>query len=79
VTLQRTGFEIYDTIWNTAADHLSSDRMHADVAEFFQESRWSSFNHINTLAQQIVGKLDTIGTGVKLLEFPADGKTCYCG
>jgi aminoglycoside 3-N-acetyltransferase len=70
---------MYETIWNTAADHLSSDRMQADVAEFFQESRWSSFDHINTLAQQIAGKLEAIGMEVELLEFPADGKTCYGG
>ena len=70
---------MYETIWNTAADHLSSDRIQADVAEFFQESRWSSFDHINILAQRIAGKLEAIGMEVELLEFPADGKTCYGG
>jgi aminoglycoside 3-N-acetyltransferase len=54
--------------------------MHADIVELFEFSRWSSFDKILGLAQRIAEKMRAVGLeDVRLIEFPADGRTAYGG
>ncbi len=54
--------------------------MQADIAEFFEFSRWSSFDKLLGLAQRIAAKMEAAGMEeVRLIEFPADGVTAYGG
>jgi aminoglycoside 3-N-acetyltransferase len=54
--------------------------MMSDLGEFFQESRWSSFDHILALAGQITAIMKNLGMeDVRLIEFPADGRTFFGG
>lgn len=67
-------------IWNAVGKHLSAERMQAEIAECFELSRWSSFDKLNALARLIAGKMEAAGMeDVRLIEFPADGKTAYGG
>lgn len=71
---------MYTSIWNAVRGHLSAERMRDDIGEFFEFSRWSSFDRINALAQRIAEKMREIGLeDVRLIEFPADGRTAYGG
>lgn len=71
---------MYAPIWNAVRSHLSAERMQADIAEFFEFSRWSSFDKINGMAQRIADKMEAAGMEeVRLIEFPADGVTAYGG
>ena len=71
---------MYMPIWNAVRAHLSVQRMHAEIAEFFEFSRWSSFDKINSLAKLIVDKMEMAEMDdVRLIEFPADGRTYYGG
>ena len=71
---------MYDSIWNAVRPRLSAERMRADIAEFFAFSRWSSFDKINELAELIAKKMTAAGMeDVRLIPFPADGKTAYGG
>ncbi|HET6385540.1 MAG TPA: M28 family peptidase [Armatimonadota bacterium] len=71
---------MYDAIWNAALPHLSVERMKNEIAEFFELSRWSSFDKINALARLIASKMEASGLeDVRLIEFPADGRTSYGG
>jgi aminoglycoside 3-N-acetyltransferase len=54
--------------------------MQADIAEFFAFSRWSSYDQIVGLARRIAEKMEAVGLeDVRLIEFPADGRTAYGG
>lgn len=71
---------MYTPIWNGVRSHLSEERMQAEIAEFFEFSRWSSFDKINGLAQCIAAKMEAIGLeDVRCIEFPADGRTAHGG
>ena len=71
---------MYTPLWNAVPPHLSAERMQADVAEFFEFSRWSSFDKLTGLAQRIADKMEAAGMeDVRLIEFPADGVTAYGG
>lgn len=71
---------MYESIWNAARTHLSEERMMCDLRESFEESRWSSFDHLLALANQIADKMRGIGMeDVRLIEFPADGRTFFGG
>src|SRR5580700_9147141 len=71
---------MYTPIWNAIRPHLSAKRMKADVEEFFEYSRWSSFDKINGLARAIADKMEAAGMeDVRLIEYPADGKAAYGG
>ncbi len=71
---------MYTPIWNAVRKHLDAERMQADVAEFFEFSRWSSFDKIVGLAQCIAAKMEDIGLeDARLIEFPADGRTAHGG
>ena len=71
---------MYTAIWNAVRAHLSAERMQADIEEFFEFSRWSSFDKINGLAQRIADKMEAAGMEeVRLIEFPADGVTAFGG
>lgn len=71
---------MYESIWKSAINHLSSDRMKKDVEEFFEESRWSSFDRIVALAKRIAAKMEALGlVDVRLIELPADGRTAFGG
>ena len=71
---------MYTPIWNGIRKHLSAERMQADIAEFFEFSRWSSFDKINGLAQCIAAKMEALGMeDARLISFPADGRTSYGG
>src|SRR5579871_1683411 len=68
------------SIWNAARAHLSAERMQAEIAEFFEFSRWSSFDKIVKLEQRIATKMQAAGLeDVRLIEFPADGRMAYGG
>ncbi len=71
---------MYTPIWNAVRSHLSAERMQGEIAEFFAFSRWSSFDKIHGLAQRIADKMEAVGLeDVRLIDFPADGKTAYGG
>jgi aminoglycoside 3-N-acetyltransferase len=71
---------MYMPIWNAVEPHLSVERMQAEIAELFAFSRWSSFDKINALARQIADKMEAAGMeDVRLIQFPADGRTAYGG
>ena len=71
---------MYTLIRNAVRAHLSAERMQAEIAEFFELSRWSSFDKIVGLAQQIAAKMEAAGLeDVRLIEFPADGRTAHGG
>ncbi len=71
---------MYESIWNAVAKYLSAERMMAEISEFFEESQWSSFDRILVLAHRIAAKMKDAGlVDVRLIEFPADGKTAYGG
>jgi len=71
---------VYLPIWDAVREHLSAERMKADIAEFFEYSRWSSFDKLNGLARRIADKMEAEGmSDVRLIEFPADGRTAYGG
>jgi hypothetical protein len=71
---------MYTPIWNAVLNHLSAERMRAEIAEFFEFSRWSSYDKIVGLAKRIAGKMEAAGMeDVQLIEFPADGRTAYGG
>lgn len=71
---------MYEPIWNNAVEHISGERVKAEAASFFQESRWSSYDHINALAGQIAEKMKALGmVDVELIEAPADGRTSFGG
>src|SRR5689334_10680875 len=71
---------MYTSIWNAVRAHLSAERMQAEIVEFFAFSRWSSFDKIVALAQRIADKMEAAGLEeVRLIEFPADGRTAYGG
>ncbi len=67
-------------IWEAVAAHLSAERMQAEIAEFFEFSRWSSFDKLIGLAHCIADKMEAAGLeDVRLIEFPADGRTAFGG
>jgi aminoglycoside 3-N-acetyltransferase len=71
---------MYTSIWNAVRSHLSAERMQAEIAEFFEFSRWSSFDKIVGLANLIAEKMAAAGLeDVRLIEFPADGRTAFGG
>ncbi len=71
---------MYTPIWKAVHAHLSAERMRAEIAEFFEFSRWSSFDKIVGLAQRIAEKMEALGMEeVRLIEFPADGRTAHGG
>ncbi len=71
---------MYMPIWNAILARISEARMKADIADFFEYSRWSSFDKINGLAHTIADRMNQAGfVDVRLIEFPADGKTSYGG
>ena len=71
---------MYEPIWRAVLGHLSVERMMMDIAESFEESRWSSFDRILALARQIAAKMEEAGMAdAELIEFPADGRTAYGG
>ena len=71
---------MYSSIWNALDKYISVDRMREEVEEFFQLSRWSSFDKINALAELIVEKMEAASLDdARLIDFPADGKTAYGG
>ncbi|MBI2200709.1 MAG: AAC(3) family N-acetyltransferase, partial [Armatimonadetes bacterium] len=71
---------MYESIWQAAARHLSEARMKAEIAEFFQHSRWSSFDRLLVLANRIAQEMEEAGLAdVRLIEFPADGRTSCSG
>lgn len=71
---------MYTWTWNAVRGHLSVERMQAEIAEFFAFSRWSSFDKIVGLAQRIAERMEAMGLEeVRLIEFPADGRTAYGG
>ena len=71
---------MYSPIWNGVRGHLSEERMRADIAEFFEFSRWSSFDKINGLARCVAAKMQAIGMqDARCIAFPADGRTGYGG
>jgi len=71
---------MYTPIWNAVRAHLSAERMQAEIVEFFEFSRWSSFDKIAGLAQRIAEKMEAAGMEeVRLIPFPADGRTAYGG
>jgi hypothetical protein len=71
---------MYEPIWKAVVSHLSVERMMIDISEFFEESRWSSFDRILNLARQIAAKMEEAGMAdAELIEFPADGRTAYGG
>ena len=71
---------MYTPIWDAVRKHLDAERMQADIIEFFEFSRWSSFDKIVGLAQCIAAKMEAIGMeDARLIEFPADGRTAHGG
>ena len=71
---------MYEPIWKAVVSHLSVERMMTEIAEFFEESRWSSFDRILALARQIAAKMEEAGMAdAELIQFPADGRTAYGG
>ena len=71
---------MYDAIWKATAGQVSPDRMMHDLRDFFELSRWSSFDKILALAELIGSRMEDAGmTEVRLIEFPADGTTAYGG
>ena len=52
---------MYTPIWNAVERHLSVERMKTEIAEFFEFSRWSSFDKLNALAQRITAKMEAAG------------------
>ncbi len=68
------------SLWNAVERHLSVERMQAEIAAFFEFSRWSSFDKLLALARLIATKMEAAGMeDVRLIEFPADGRTAYGG
>ena len=71
---------MYDPLWQAVLPHLSTTRMRADIEEFFELSRWSSYDKITALAQLIETKMEAAGmSDVRLIQAPADGRTSYGG
>jgi aminoglycoside 3-N-acetyltransferase len=71
---------VYEPIWNAVESHLSAGRMQAEIAEYFAFSRWSSYDQLMMLAQRIAAKMAAAGLeDVRLIEFPADGRTAHGG
>ena len=71
---------MYAPIWKAVRGQLSAERMQAEIVEFFAFSRWSSFDKIVGLAQRIADRMEAMGLeDVRLIEFPADGRTAYGG
>src|SRR5437879_644042 len=69
-----------EPIWQAIGPHINVERMRAEVAEFFAYSRLSSFDAIKALARLIADRMKQAGMeDVRLIEFPADGRTFYGG
>jgi aminoglycoside N3'-acetyltransferase len=71
---------LYTPTWKAVQAHISRERMQAEIAEFFEFARWSSFDKIVGLAERIAGKMEAAGLQeVRLIAFPADGRTAHGG
>lgn len=71
---------MYTPIWNTVQTYLDVERMQGEIEEFFELSRWSSYDKILELAQRIARKMEAAGLeDVRLITHPADGKTSHGG
>ena len=69
-----------EPIWQAAGKHLSPERMQGEIEEFYALSRLCSYDAILVLARLIADKMREIGMeDVRLIEFPADGRTFYGG
>src|SRR5579862_9308494 len=78
--VDRRRADMYEHIWQAAGRHIQPARMQAEIEEYFTYSRLSSYDAINALSRVISGNMEAAGlSDVRLIQFPADGRTFYGG
>lgn len=71
---------MYESIWQVVDGEISGERAVAYVERIWQHARWNSFDKMQQTAQEIAIIMREIGLqGVEIIQYPADGVTCYGG